>query len=82
MRDVYYQQNRQGVWVFKALTDKARVEMKKMMEIPPRLDGEVFLYATPRDFTFVLTALNRAGLNTDEEEAPKKQIDVSAYTDF
>jgi hypothetical protein len=79
MQDVAYLKTRQGLWVFKALTEKARVEMRKLLDVPP-LEGDVFMHAADKDFTFVLTALNRSGLNTDPDSKPR--VDVKTYTDF
>ena len=78
MRDVYYTLNRQGLWVFKALTPKAEKQMKKHLEVS--LPGEVFLHCKDKDFQFTLNALRADGLQTEEDVA--RPVDVSALTDF
>jgi hypothetical protein len=67
------------------MTDRAKAEMRKLLEVPPELGEEVFMHATDKDFKFLHTALVRSGLTVDapEDEKPvRKEIDVRSYTEF
>jgi hypothetical protein len=82
-RDVYYQKNRQGLWVFKALTDPAKIEMCKLLEVSERLAGDVFMHCPDRDFEFTRRALVAVGLQVEAQQEEKpKPVDVGALTDF
>jgi hypothetical protein len=87
MTDVTYLKNKQGLYVFKAMTQKADAVMRNFLDIPPPLSGQVFLHCdgTESGLRFTKNALEAEGLTVTEHgvEPPKKPvIDLARLTDF
>lgn len=80
MRDIFYQQNEKGTWIFKALTERGLFIMGSSMGGPWRLakkDG-VFAHVEPGKFQKYMEMLHANNLQTEDEH----HVDVSVYTDF